>query len=103
MPSMAIFREYAGTGLQLCAAVAALFATAIIWTADAGAVSTRVKLACAKDYYAHCSHFRPDTPEVRRCMREAGEKLSSRCVNALVAAGEVSQREVAQRASNIRD
>lgn len=85
----------------ICAAVALLAATAM--TSEAGAVSARVKFACAKDYFAYCRQFRPDTPEVRRCMNAVGERLSSRCVNALVAAGEVSGREVAQRAAAIRD
>jgi hypothetical protein len=32
-------------------------------------------------------------------MRAAGERLSSRCLNALIAAGEVSQEEVSRRAA----
>ena len=70
---------------------------------DAGAVSTRVKLACAKDYYAHCSKYSPDTPEVRACMDSVGDRLSKRCVDALVAEGEVSKSEVAERSANLRD
>jgi hypothetical protein len=61
-----------------------------------------VKLACSRDYYALCSQFRSDSPEVRQCMRAAGEKLSPRCINALVQAGEVSPAEVASRANQIR-
>ena len=68
-----------------------------VYAREAGAVSLRVKLACASDYYAYCSMHRPDTPGVRRCRNAAGPKLSQRCVNALVSAGEVSANEVQQR------
>jgi hypothetical protein len=35
-------------------------------------------------------------------MRAAGEKLSARCLNALIAAGEVTEEEVARRAAQMR-
>jgi len=66
-------------------------------TSNAFAVSLRVQLACASDYYAHCSAYSPDSPQVRSCMRAVGNGLSKTCVNALVAAGEVSAAEVARR------
>jgi hypothetical protein len=72
-------------------------AGAAITTSDAFAVSLSVQLACATDYYAHCSAYSPDSPQVRSCMRAVGTRLSKRCVNALVAAGEVSASEVAHR------
>jgi hypothetical protein len=65
--------------------------------AEAGGVSARVKLACAGDYFSYCSQHSPTSPAVRQCMRANGLKLSSRCVNALVAAGEVSAEEVSRR------
>ena len=58
-----------------------------------------VEVACAADYFAYCSKHDPDSPAVRSCMRRNGTKLSQRCVNALVAAGEVSKSEVERRAS----
>jgi hypothetical protein len=64
---------------------------------DAHAVSARVKMACAGDYFSFCSQHSPTSPAVRQCMRANGLKLSNRCVNALVAAGEVSATEVARR------
>ena len=73
-----------------------------VWATSADAVSLRVKMACSRDYYALCSQYRSDSPEVRHCMRAAGEKLSSRCINALVQAGEVSQAEVTSRANQLR-
>jgi len=64
---------------------------------DAHALSLRVKLACASDYYKHCSAYSPGSSEVRQCMRSVGPGLSRSCVDALVSAGEVSQAEVNSR------
>ena len=66
--------------------------------AEANAVSARVQSACASDYLAYCSQHDPDGRGVRRCMRANGLKLSMTCVDALVAAGEVSKAEVNRRA-----
>ena len=38
---------------------------------------------------------------LRQCMRSVGSKLSKRCVNALVVAGEVSQTEVNRRKTRV--
>ena len=63
---------------------------------EASAFSARVKLACAKDYLAHCRQFSPGSAQTRQCMRDVGDDLSPRCVKALVAEGEVSAKEVAE-------
>lgn len=76
--------------------VSALAAMVSLPAMDAQALSTRVKLACAKDYFAHCKQHAPGSPGVRKCMRAVGDGLSPRCVNALMAAGEVSEKEVAE-------
>jgi hypothetical protein len=68
----------------------------------AGAVDGRVRSACTSDYFAFCSQHDPDGAGVRRCMRTNGPKLSSRCLNALVAAGEVSKKEVRRRSASVR-
>ena len=65
-----------------------------LMTGNAFAASLRVQIACAGDYYAHCSAY---SPQVRSCMRGVGAGLSKGCVSALVAAGEVSAAEVARR------
>ena len=67
------------------------------------AVSGRVKIACANDYFAHCSKFKPDTPEVRSCMRGVGDNLSKRCINALAAEGEVTEADKAEHVASKRD
>jgi hypothetical protein len=64
---------------------------------DAHAVSASVKFACAADYFSYCSQHSPSSPGVRQCFRANGASLSKRCVNALVAAGEVSKQEVSRR------
>lgn len=69
----------------------ALFAT------QALAYSDDVINACTDDYLAHCSAYDENSAQGERCMRAAGGKLSQRCVNALVASGEVSKTEVARR------
>ncbi|MBL8564925.1 MAG: hypothetical protein JNM89_04340 [Hyphomicrobiaceae bacterium] len=68
--------------------------------AEAGAVSLAVQRACMSDYFAHCSKHAPGSPEVRSCMSRVGARLSGRCVNALLAAGEVSKAEVARRSAS---
>lgn len=68
-----------------------------LYASQASAISLSVQLACASDYYAYCSKHDPDGPGVRACMRANGPKLSTRCVNALVAAGEVPKAEVERR------
>jgi hypothetical protein len=54
-------------------------------------------MACASDYYAHCSQHTPDSPGVRKCMRAVGKNLSQGCISALVAAGEVSKSVVEKK------
>jgi hypothetical protein len=82
-------------------AVLALGALALFVT-EAGAVSARVSMACASDYFAYCSQHSPEGAGVRKCMRTNGLRLSLSCVNALVAAGEVSKAEVDRRAAEAR-
>lgn len=89
--------------LRSCASIAAgLVAIAIVSTTGANAVSLHAKLACSRDYYAFCSQYSSNSPEVRQCMKAVGEKLSARCINALVEEGEVSPTEVARRAAQLR-
>jgi hypothetical protein len=87
----------------LIAVAAALLAGAVLVAADASAASMRVKAACAGDYLSHCSKFAPESQQTRDCMHDIGEGLSKRCVNALVADGEVSDDEVAAHTPKKRD
>lgn len=82
--------------------LAAVLGVLGLGVSEASAVSFKVKMACASDYYSYCSQHAPDTPGVRQCMRAHGPKLSKTCINALIGAGEVSQAEVARRAAALR-
>jgi hypothetical protein len=59
--------------------------------------SKAVQNACAKDYKAHCGQYGIETEALRLCMDRAGHSLTKTCVNALIAAGEVSKEEVERR------
>ncbi len=65
----------------------------------ASAVSLRVKIACTSDYLNYCSQHKPGSAATKSCMRRNGNKLSKRCVKALISAGYVSKAEVARRAA----
>jgi hypothetical protein len=76
--------------------------TLLVSMTAANAVDARVRSACTGDYLNYCSQHDPDGKDVRRCMRSNGPKLSSTCLNALVAAGEVSKKEVRRRSASAR-
>lgn len=69
------------------------------FVAEASAVDARVRAACTGDYLSYCSQHDPDGAGVRQCMRANGARLSSGCVNALIAAGEVPKQQLAKRQS----
>ena len=77
--------------------VAAVTLGSVAAASQANATSLAVKMACASDYYAHCSQHDPDSPGVRKCMRAVGKNLSQRCLGALVAAGEVSKSAIEKK------
>jgi hypothetical protein len=68
--------------------------TLAIATPVAFAVSDQVRQLCREDYFTHCPNHAVGSANLRRCMKTAGPKLSSGCVRALVASGEISQAEV---------
>lgn len=83
------------------AIVSALVVAGVTLSAtQASAASLLVQIACAADYYAYCSKHDSEGPGVRQCMRDNGEKLSTRCINALINAGEVSKAEVERRSAS---
>jgi hypothetical protein len=75
------------------------FGAAVLPATQASAVSASVRYACAGDYLSHCSAYAPNSAQTRSCMRKVGHRLSKGCVNALIAAGEVSKAEVARRSA----
>ncbi|CFX01745.1 conserved exported protein of unknown function [Candidatus Filomicrobium marinum] len=79
---------------------AVVFASTLVFSvSQAGAVSLSVKRACIGDYLSYCSAHSVGSSSLRQCMRDAGPRLSRGCVNALVAAGEVSKAEVSRRSA----
>ena len=87
--------KIASTSLKTALVLAGL----TLMTGNASALSLRVKLACASDYYAHCSAYSPGSQEVRQCMRKVGLGLSKGCVAALAGAGEISSADYAKHRS----
>jgi len=69
------------------------------FVANAAAVDDRVRAACTGDYLSYCSQHDPDGASVRQCMRANGARLSTGCIQALVAAGEVPKQQMAKRQS----
>ena len=65
---------------------------ALVAAGDATAYSARVKSACKTDFYKFCPSYKRDSPQLRECMRSAGGNISSRCINALADAGEISRK-----------
>jgi hypothetical protein len=88
--------------ITMRAAAIGFVAVTTMPTTEASAFSAGVKLSCASDYFAHCSQHSLGSPDLRQCMRNAGPKLSKRCVSALVSAGEVSQSEIDRRSASLR-
>lgn len=87
-------------GLSRGGLIAALaMGTIALSSAQAGAVSAGVRANCAGDYMSYCSQHPVGSKGVRSCMRRNGHRLSKRCVNALVRAGQVSKREVRRRSA----
>jgi hypothetical protein len=80
-----------------------LFMAAALLATDAGAASARGRVACASDYFAHCGKFPPNSQATRDCMHDVGDKLSKRCVNALVADGEVPDSDLAEHVASKHD
>ena len=84
------------------AAAAVMLSSAALTSTEASAFSTQVKLACASDYFSHCSQHSLGSPELRQCMRSVGLGLSKRCLGALVSAGEVSQSVIEKKSASLR-
>ncbi len=57
----------------------------------AGAVTSQVRKACSNDYYKFCPSHEVGSPSLRQCMRQAGKRLSPRCIDALADAGEIKR------------
>ncbi len=83
---------------QLCVSAAAF----VVFTPAAFAVSDQVRNLCREDYFTHCPSHEVGSANLRRCMKTAGPRLSSGCIRALVASGEISQAEVRDIARRVK-
>ncbi len=87
------WRDFVG-----CVFVMTFFAVAAtglaVQSVDARAYSKAVERACKNDWRRLCSAHSPGTTTLRSCMRANGRRISRRCVNALVRAGEISRSEL---------
>ena len=70
---------------------------AVAATKVMNAKRSAVQRACSNDYKRHCGQYGIETEALRLCMDRAGQRLTKTCVDALVAAGEVSKQEVVRR------
>jgi hypothetical protein len=64
----------------------------LVSAGDATAYTARVRSACKTDFYKFCPSYKPDSPELRECMRSAGGNISSRCLDALADSGEMPRK-----------
>jgi hypothetical protein len=50
---------------------------------------------CTEDYFAYCKEHSPESAELRYCMEAHRNKISKQCVKALIDAGEVPKKYLA--------
>jgi hypothetical protein len=60
-------------------------------------ITQAVSQDCRWDYHNLCSEYGIGSPLLNYCFRNNGAKLSRACVNALIAAGDVSKNYVQAR------
>jgi hypothetical protein len=60
-------------------------------------ITQAVSRECRWDYHNFCSEYGIGSPLLNYCFRNNGAKLSRGCVNALIAAGDVSKTYVQAR------
>ncbi len=73
-------------------ATVAVACGALAAAGTAHAYSGRVKSACKSDFYKFCPSYKPESPQLRSCMRSAGGNISSRCLDALADAGDIPRK-----------
>jgi hypothetical protein len=78
------------TGIAFTASLAMLLALS---SAHAYEITDAEKQYCRPDYKAYCDAYGLGTEALRACMSRNIKKVSKPCVNALVAAGELTQEE----------
>jgi hypothetical protein len=74
--------------------LSACAATSVAWAGGAGTITPAMQNNCANDYKKFCGDYGLQSNALTLCMKKAGPSLSPGCVQALVAAGKVSQADV---------
>ena len=69
--------------------VGCVLGLAIAVSSPASAASQKVRSACKDDYLKFCPSYEPHSTKARQCMRQTGKRLSRKCIDALVDAGEI--------------
>lgn len=79
--------------------IAAMSLCCFAGAAQAGTpdITKAVSADCRWDYHTYCSDYGIGSPLLNYCFRKNGAKLAKSCVNALVAAGDVSKTYVQAR------
>lgn len=71
------------------ARIALALTATILAASSAAAASARVERACRGDYLQFCPSYEVGSAGLRSCMRQAGKRLSPRCIDALRDSGEI--------------
>ena len=73
--------------------IAVALTVTLVTAGAAMAASARVERACKNDYFQFCPSYEVGSPGLRNCMRQAGKRLSPRCIDALRDSGEIPRNK----------
>lgn len=68
----------------------------MLFTVAAGAVTEQQKRDCKADYNRYCKQYKLGSEGLRACMSRSIKKVSNRCINALVAGGDMTKAQAAR-------
>ena len=88
---MTMGRHALATGIT----AAAMMLGGLLGSHSARAWSEGIILNCTEDYFAYCKEHSPESPELRYCMEAHRNQISKQCVKALIDAGEVPKKYLA--------
>ena len=90
---MTLCRATLSTGALVLVLGCAAAAPSVVF-AQAGTITKDMQNNCVNDYKKFCGDYGLQTAALNLCMKKAGPSLSPACVQALVAAGKVSQADL---------
>jgi hypothetical protein len=82
-------RGIAVLGATRLSAVALALGAVVLGSTAAMAASAKVERYCKNDYLQFCPSYEVGSAGLRSCMRQAGRRLSPRCIDALRDSGEI--------------